>query len=103
MGGNGSRFHFILISDQPYYFGCPEEITHLSVTLIHPSPHPQELLSKVRDTVDDYIQRVLEDYHDLGLTISFEKDRARIGPALKKKRPLDGERLLLRSCRLPKF
>jgi hypothetical protein len=78
---------FILISEQPYYFGYPEEITRLRVNLIHPSPYPQELLTKVRDRVDDYIMRVLEDYHDLGLMISFEKDRARIGPALKKKDP----------------
>ncbi len=73
MGENGSLSLFIVISDQPYYFGCPEEITKLKVTLIRPSPYPSEILTKVRDTVDDYIKRVLEDYHDLGLMISFEK------------------------------
>src|ERR1039457_3563804 len=85
---------FIVISDQPYYFGCPEEITRLRVTLLRPSPYPSEILTKVRDTVDDYIKRVLEDYHDLGLMISFEKDRARIGPALKKKDPEAAARLM---------
>jgi hypothetical protein len=42
----------------------------------------------VKAAVDDYIKRVLEDYRDLGLMITFEKDRARIGPALKKKDPM---------------
>lgn len=78
---------FILISEQPYHFVFPEEISRLNVTLVHPSPYPLEILLKVRDTVDDYIRRVLEDYRNLGLIVRFEKGRAQLGPALKKKDP----------------
>ncbi len=78
---------FIVISEQPYYFGYPEEIDRVKVTLIRPSPVATDILSKLRDIVDDYVKKVLEDYDDLGLMIRFEKDRARIGPALKKKDP----------------
>lgn len=78
---------FAIISEQPYYFGYPDQVSRLNVTLIRPSPYPTQTLSVVKDAVDDYIKRVLEDYRDLGLMITFEKDRARIGPALKKKDP----------------
>jgi hypothetical protein len=78
---------FAVISEQPYHFGYPDQISRLNVTLIRPSQYPTQLLSTLKDAVDDYIKRVLEDYRDLGLLITFEKDRARIGPALKKKDP----------------
>jgi hypothetical protein len=78
---------FIVISEQPYYFGYPDEIRRLNVTLIHPTPYPQQILSKVKDAVDDYLQRILEDYRQLGIMFTFEKGRARIAPALKKKSP----------------
>ncbi|MDP9039358.1 MAG: DUF4263 domain-containing protein [Acidobacteriota bacterium] len=78
---------FIVISEQPYFFGYPDEIRRLNVTLIHSTPYPQQILSKVKETVDDYLKRILEDYRQLGIMFTFEKGRARIGPALKKKAP----------------
>jgi hypothetical protein len=78
---------FCIISDQPFYFGYPDQISRLGVTLIRPSPYPTQLLSPVKTAVDDYIKKVLADYKDLGLMVFFEKDRARIGPALRKKDP----------------
>lgn len=78
---------FIVISEQPYYFGYPDEIRRLNVTLIHPTPYPQQILSNVKDAVDDYLRRILEDYRQLGIMFTFEKGRARIAPALKKKDP----------------
>lgn len=78
---------FILISEQPYYFSYPEEISRLNVTIVNPSFYPQETLLKVADAVDEYIKRVLEDYLDMGLLVRFENGRAQIGPALKKKDP----------------
>jgi hypothetical protein len=56
----------------------------------------REILLKVRDAVDDYTKRVLEDYRDMGLLVRFEKGHAQVGPALKKKdaqRPV-GRRLV---------
>lgn len=41
----------------------------------------------MKDTVDDYLKRILEDYRQLGIMFTFEKGRARIAPALKKKAP----------------
>ena len=79
---------FAIISEQPYYFGYQDHFLQLNVTLIRPSPYPTQALSLVKEAVDDYIKRVLEDCRDLGLMITFEKDRARIGPALKKKDPV---------------
>jgi hypothetical protein len=76
---------FCIIADQPFYFVIPDQISRLGVTMIKPSPYPAQLLSAVKNAVDSYIKKVLEDYRDLGLLITFEKDRARLGPALKKK------------------
>jgi hypothetical protein len=78
---------FVVISDQPYHFGYPDEIRKLNVTIIHPTPYPQEVISQVKDTVDDYLKCILEDYHQLGIMFTFEKGRAKLAPALKKKDP----------------
>ncbi len=78
---------FIVISDMAYHFSLPNEITRLRVTLISPTLTTADIIAKASDTVDDYIKNVLNDFQDLGLMISFEKGRARIGPALKKKDP----------------
>lgn len=78
---------FVLISDLDYHFTYPAEIERLKITLARPTPYTSDIIPKISDTVDDYIKRVLEDYHDLGLMITFEKGHARIGPALKKKDP----------------
>ena len=78
---------FIVISDLDYQFTYPSEINRLSITIIRPTSHTSDTTRKISDTVDDYIQKVLDDYHDLGMMITFEKGRARIGPALKKKDP----------------
>jgi hypothetical protein len=57
---------------------------------------PTDTLRKLKDIVDGHIKKVLQDYQDLGLMISFEKDRAHLTSA-EEKRPGDGEHLLLRS------
>jgi hypothetical protein len=78
---------FVLISEQPYHFVYPQEISRLNVTLISPSLHTHEIPLKIEDAVDKYIKRVLEDYDDLGLLVRFDKGTAQMGPALKKKDP----------------
>jgi hypothetical protein len=63
----------------------PRGDTH--ATIIHATPYPNAILEQIRDKVDDYMDRVLDDYKDFGITVYFEKGRARIGPALMKKNP----------------
>ena len=45
------------------------------------------MISQVKDTVDDYLKCILEDYRQLGIMFTFEKGRAKLAPALKKKDP----------------
>jgi hypothetical protein len=78
---------FVLISDLQYHFTYPAEIARLKITLVRPTPYTGDIIRKIRDTVDAYIQKVLDDYRDLGMIIMFDRGRARIGPALKKKDP----------------
>ena len=61
---------FVLISDLEYHFTYPAEISRLKITLIRPTPYTGDVIRKISDTVDDYIQNVLDDYHDLGLMIA---------------------------------
>jgi hypothetical protein len=44
-------------------------------------------LRKIRDIVDDYHARVLEDYRNVGIMVRFVNGRAQVGPALRKKDP----------------
>jgi hypothetical protein len=78
---------FVLISDLQYHFTYPREIARLMITLVRPTPYTDDIIRKIRDTVDVYIQKVLDDYRDLGMIIMFDRGRARIGPALRKKDP----------------
>lgn len=54
--------------------------------------HPQACIRQIRRVVDDYHNRVLQEYENLGIMVRFEKGRAQIGPALKlKKRITEGQ------------
>jgi hypothetical protein len=44
-------------------------------------------LRQIQEIVDTYQDRVLEDYRSFGILIRFEKGRAQISPALRKKDP----------------
>jgi antiviral defense system Shedu protein SduA len=44
-------------------------------------------INQVQKIVDEYGDRVLEDYSNLGILIRFKRGRAQIGPALKRKDP----------------
>lgn len=55
----------------------------------HPSVYPIHLplaaLDNVKELVDEYQDRVLDDYSNLGILVRFEKGRAQISQALKLK------------------
>lgn len=44
-------------------------------------------LLRIQKIVDDYQDRILEDYRNVGIIIRFENGRAQIGPALLRKDP----------------
>jgi hypothetical protein len=52
---------------------------------VFPVAHPADALQKVQALVDDYHERVLKDYENLGMLVRFDKGRAQISPALKLK------------------
>lgn len=53
---------------------------------VFPVAHPADALHKVQALVDDYHERVLQDYENLGMLVSVAKGRAQIGPALRLKK-----------------
>lgn len=52
---------------------------------VYPVTAPFAALKEVQDLVDEYQDRVLNDYHNLGILVRFEKGRAQISPALRLK------------------
>jgi hypothetical protein len=61
-----------------------EEDTHAHLVVQH---HPDLTLRRIQTIVDQYQDRVLEDYRNVGIIIRFENGRAQIGPALRRKDP----------------
>ncbi|MGC2467408.1 MAG: Shedu anti-phage system protein SduA domain-containing protein [Candidatus Acidiferrum sp.] len=53
---------------------------------VFPVAHPADALHRVQALVDDYHERVLQDYQNLGMLVSVAKGRAQIGPALQLKK-----------------
>jgi hypothetical protein len=49
--------------------------------------YPSATLSSIKQIVDAYQDRVLDDYTKQGILIRIEKGRAQIGPALKRRHP----------------
>jgi hypothetical protein len=54
---------------------------------IYSSFDPIIALDQIQKIVDEYQDRVLEDYLNLGILVRFKNGRAQIGPALKRKDP----------------
>jgi hypothetical protein len=54
---------------------------------VHVSTDPSASLDTIQSIVDEYHERVLEDYLNLGILVRFKNGRAQIGPALKRKDP----------------
>lgn len=52
---------------------------------VHMSNDPSVTLDIIQRIVDEYHDRVLEDYLNLGILVRFKNGRAQIGPALKRK------------------
>jgi hypothetical protein len=54
---------------------------------IYVSVDPAASLNQIQKVVDEYHDRVLEDYSNLGILVRFRNGRTQIGPALKRKDP----------------
>jgi hypothetical protein len=61
-----------------------EEDTHAHLVALHDA---DLTLRRIQTIVDEYQDRVLEDYRNVGIIIRFENGRAQIGPALRRKDP----------------
>jgi len=77
---------FVILHNAASYELTPEmrEDTHAHLVA---QRDPDVTLRQVQTIVDEYQDRVLEDYHRVGIIIRFENGRAQIGPALRRKDP----------------
>jgi hypothetical protein len=68
----------------PPYYEIPDGVYVLPPVF---SRHPSLSLSRIREHVDEYHDRILSDYVSLGMLVRFDSGHVQIGPALKKKDP----------------
>jgi len=54
---------------------------------IFPSLDPIHSIGRIQKIVDDYHDRILDDYRNVGILVRFQEGRAQIGPALKRRHP----------------
>jgi hypothetical protein len=78
---------FIIISS-PSDLVTPEmrQDTHAHILTRH-SHYPTDMLRQVKTIVDEYQDRVLDDYGKVGIIVRFQGGRAQILPGLRRKRP----------------
>ena len=75
---------FVIFSGRPDYRSYFLKLDE-SHARVFRSTHPVEALRKVQDFVDEYHDRVLDGYHNLGILVRSERGRHQIGPALMAK------------------
>jgi hypothetical protein len=78
---------FIILNDSVSDFEATDELKSTHAQLIRVSPYPDVVLRRVEHVVDEYLQRIMDDYESLGLLVRFRKGHAQIGPAMQRKRP----------------
>jgi len=71
----------------PFGHWYTEQLERLNVDFVRPTPYPAQVMAQTNNVVDEYLHKVLADYEQLGIMFTFEKGRAQIGPAMKKKDP----------------
>jgi len=80
---------FVIIRSPAGYYELTDELlrdTHAQFVIQYAN-YPSLTLRQIKNIVDAYQDRVLEEYVKLGIMIRMEKGRAQIGPALKRKNP----------------
>jgi hypothetical protein len=81
---------FIVLSSSPRisFEATPDMLrdTHAHIVKRY-SHYPAVILREIKNIVDEYQDRVLEDYRKVGIIVRFEHGRAQIRPALRRKRP----------------
>ncbi len=80
---------FVIIRSPMGHYELTDELlrdthAHFVIEYAH---YPSVTLRQIKNVVDSYQDRVLEEYVKLGIMIRIEKGRAQIGPALRQKNP----------------
>jgi hypothetical protein len=76
---------FVLICHLPYYFYYPGEFARHDVSIIRPGLFSGDLISRIKEEVDQYVRKILADYQQLGVMFTFERGKCKVRPALKLK------------------
>ncbi len=77
---------FVIIGEKATYFEQVSDLKARHATVIRPNPYTDSLLRSIEGKVDDYHQRLFEEYEYRGIMVRNVKGRTQISPALKPKK-----------------
>lgn len=86
---NGRKWRslpFVIICEGPYFLSAQQALSQTHARILRPSPdYPAVLIGQIKDIVDAYMTRILNDYESMGIMVRFDRGHAQISPALLKK------------------
>ena len=77
---------FVIIGEKATYFESVSDLKARHAAVIRPNPSTDSLLRAIQSKVDDYHQRLLEEYEYRGMMVRNVKGRTQISPALQPKK-----------------
>jgi hypothetical protein len=77
---------FVIIGEKGTYFESVSDLKAKHASVIRPNPYTDNLLSAIQSKVDDYHQRLFEEYGYRGMMVRVVKGRTQISPAMQPKK-----------------
>jgi hypothetical protein len=77
---------FVIIGEKATYFEQVSDLKAKHASVIRPNPYTDNLLSTIQSKVDDYHQRLFEEYEYRGMMVRIVKGRTQISPAMQAKK-----------------
>jgi hypothetical protein len=77
---------FVIMGQESYYFAAISDLKGRHACIISPDRSAEGILRKIQGSVDNYQNRLLQEYDDRGLMVRIAKGRTQISPAMKRKR-----------------
>lgn len=77
---------FVVIGERATYFEYIPDLKGRHATIIRPNPFTDRLLQQIQDQVDNYNDRLLQEYENRGMMIRLVRGRTQISPALRLKK-----------------
>ena len=76
---------FVIIGEKATYFEQIPDLKARHASVVSPNPYTDSHLSTIQSKIDEYHQRLFQEYEYRGMMVRYLKGRTQISPALKRK------------------